>query len=280
MTLGEKIKAARIQKKLTQQDLAKDKITRNMLSYIENGKASPSHETLLYLASALDLPAPYLLSEDNDLFFYKKKEKMPAIRAALDIKNYNVVISLILSIDGLDDELAYILAFSFFELGVNSFLGGSFTSAAKYFDRCLAYSQKTVYDTKRFEAIAPLYYAVVKNANSPLLEFEEDSFIEKMTTAFDYEFYKYLIQDLNYRYTNPYYKKHTEAKILIKERRYLDAIKILRDIEENRHSLGRNAYVIFCVYTDLEACYKQIVDYENAYRYASKRISLLEGFQA
>ena len=40
--IGEKIKALRISKRMTQSELAGDQITRNMLSLIENGSALPS----------------------------------------------------------------------------------------------------------------------------------------------------------------------------------------------------------------------------------------------
>ena len=76
MLLGEKIKAARRSKKITQSQLAGDKVTRNMISRIETGTANPSLDTIKYLAQRLSLPVSYLLSEDDDLFFYEKKEKI------------------------------------------------------------------------------------------------------------------------------------------------------------------------------------------------------------
>ena len=72
MTTGEKIKAARIHRSMTQSELAGDKITRNMLSIIESGKANPSMETVRYLADRLELPVSYLLSDEDDLSFYLK----------------------------------------------------------------------------------------------------------------------------------------------------------------------------------------------------------------
>ena len=66
MNLGEKIKNARISKKITQSALAGEKITRNMLSQIENGKATPSLETLSYIAGELNLPIAYFFSENDD----------------------------------------------------------------------------------------------------------------------------------------------------------------------------------------------------------------------
>lgn len=61
MTLGQKIKSARLERGMTQKELVGDTITRNMLSKIENDAATPSVRTLEYLAKALDLPAGYFL---------------------------------------------------------------------------------------------------------------------------------------------------------------------------------------------------------------------------
>ena len=63
MTLGQKIKAARLERGMTQKELVGDYITRNMLSKIENDSATPSVRTLEYLARALDLPTSYFLSD-------------------------------------------------------------------------------------------------------------------------------------------------------------------------------------------------------------------------
>ena len=46
MTLGEKLRRTRMEKGLTQAEVAGDRITRNMLSQIENDVASPSVGTL------------------------------------------------------------------------------------------------------------------------------------------------------------------------------------------------------------------------------------------
>jgi transcriptional regulator with XRE-family HTH domain len=51
---------------MTQQELAGEYITRNMLSRIENGFALPSIPTLLYLAEKLGVPAGYLLADETE----------------------------------------------------------------------------------------------------------------------------------------------------------------------------------------------------------------------
>jgi hypothetical protein len=137
----------------------------------------------------------------------------------------------------------------------------------------------TVYDTSRIEAVIPLYMSVVKNVQSPLLEFESEAY----TAIFDsieYDFYKYISQDLNYKFKNPIFEKHLRAKELIKSYKLYDAIKLLTEIEEESKLGNYNAFVIYSVYCDLDNCYKQIADFEKAYRYSGKRISLLEGFKS
>lgn len=64
MTLGEKIKQARLEAGLSQRQLCGEEVTRNMLSQIENGAAKPSMATLSYFASRLGKPVSYFLEEE------------------------------------------------------------------------------------------------------------------------------------------------------------------------------------------------------------------------
>lgn len=278
MTLGEKIKSARKAKKMTQAALAGDRITRNMLSAIEGGKASPSLDTLKYIAEELQLPLPYLLSDENDLAFYRKRERIGAIKNALETKNYNACISLITKLEALDDELFYILAKCYFELGVNSAKNGALETAKSQLLLCREYSMRTLYDTARFECAIPLYLAIARNVGAPLLEFDEKEFTALFDETVEYEFYKYLTLDFDFKFTHFQYGTHIAAKALMKERKYADALKLLLQIEETRSNYEYNSYLMFGVYGDLDTCYRQLFDFENAYRFATKRLSLMEGF--
>ena len=64
MELGERLKQARLEAGLSQRQLCGDRISRNMLSQIENGSARPSMDTLRYLAERLEKPVSYFLEED------------------------------------------------------------------------------------------------------------------------------------------------------------------------------------------------------------------------
>lgn len=64
MELGERIRQARLEAGLSQRQLCGDKITRNMLSQIENGSAQPSMDTLRYLAGRLGKSLGFFLDDD------------------------------------------------------------------------------------------------------------------------------------------------------------------------------------------------------------------------
>lgn len=61
--LGERIKKLRKEQKLTLAQLAGTKLTKGMLSLIENGKAQPSMESLHYIARQLGVDVSELLQD-------------------------------------------------------------------------------------------------------------------------------------------------------------------------------------------------------------------------
>lgn len=107
--LGERIREKRIEKGLTQQSLASGKISRNMLSLIENGEANPSLETLLYIADALDTPpAFFLCRNENEAAQYEKIATVTEIRNLFSQGLYRRCSELCLEAP-LDEEIASIL---------------------------------------------------------------------------------------------------------------------------------------------------------------------------
>ena len=280
MTLGEKIRSARIRKGMTQIEIAEDKITRNMLSAIESGKALPSLDTLYHIAEKLELPVAYLVSDDVESAIFEKASLVDNVKAAFNEKRYADCISIIDELDSIDDEMAYILTYSHFELGAFAAKNGAFITAGKHLALAKKYASATMYDTALIESKLALYLAFVKNVNSPLLEFDNEEFFLEISKNTDVEFYKYLCNDWEYAYNNPLFKLHADAKMKMRERKYYDAIQLLAEILESKSLYEYNAYLMYCVYGDLDYCYKQIYDFENAYKYATKRISMLEGFNS
>ena len=72
--IGQRIKEARLAKKMTQAEVVGDFITRSMLSQIESGSALPSMKTLAYLSSVLGIPVADLMEDESDTL---RKEKFP-----------------------------------------------------------------------------------------------------------------------------------------------------------------------------------------------------------
>ena len=129
--IGDKIKAIRTELGLTQKDLSDGIITRNMLSSIESGNANPSLDTLKYIADRLSVSVAYLLSDEDDLLFFEKKDRLSRIYRAYDAKRYKAVIELITSLPGLDDELYLLLASAHLEYSKELVMNGALVSAAK-----------------------------------------------------------------------------------------------------------------------------------------------------
>ena len=80
MHIGERIKQARLEAGLSQRQLCGQRITRNMLSLIESGKARPGMDTLTFLAAQLGKPIGYFLEEQAAL---PEREELSQVRLAL-----------------------------------------------------------------------------------------------------------------------------------------------------------------------------------------------------
>ena len=251
-----------------------------MISRIEAGTANPSLETIKYIAGELQLPVSYFLSENDDLLFYEKSEVIDSIYRGFHAKEYLYCINKIKALSGIDNELAFIMASSFYELGKDCLVRGALSTAQKSFEEAVKYAEKTVFDTSYMMSTIPLYASVSANIQAPLLEFDASVYENGLYKVFDYEFYKYVTQDYSFPFKNPLMKRHALAKNSIKNRNYIEAIRYLTEAEDLAKIEGYNAFIVFGIYTDLELCYKQQYNFEKAYLYSSKRMSMLEGFKS
>ena len=247
-----------------------------MLSAIENDKASPSLDTVKFLAMRLEVPLSYLVSENDNLVFYKKENKIADIRRLYADKKYKKCIELITALDNIDDELAFLLATSNFELGRRAVLDGSLTDAVNYLNSFKKYSALTVYPTDREDVLCDLYLAVASNIKAPLLELDPKGFEERVSLLCDIDFYSFITQDKTHAYKNVVFRKHLDAKALMKERRYKEALSSLKEIEAMRSGVEYNVHQVLALYADMESCYKQLGDFENAYKYSSKQLTITE----
>ncbi len=63
--LGSRIKKLRKEKKMTLAELAGERLTKGMLSLIENGKVNPSMKSLQYIAEQLNVDVSILVNDSH-----------------------------------------------------------------------------------------------------------------------------------------------------------------------------------------------------------------------
>lgn len=97
-TIGLRIRHLRKQKKLTLEALAGEKLTKGMLSLIENGKAQPSMESLSYIAQQLGVESSELMedvSQSTKRDILKKAEKLYKVEFSELTTEHKQIIELI-----------------------------------------------------------------------------------------------------------------------------------------------------------------------------------------
>lgn len=281
MNIGIKLKEIRKQKGITQAELCGDIITRNMLSQIESGKATPSLSTLFQIAKKLNVPVEYLISEDTDIFPFEKKSVIAKIKNEFTSKRYHGCITIFENELGeADDEISLMLAYSHIECAKSHFFNGNLDTTIKYIKNALEYCSKTIYPTHDIEATASLIGAISENVQSPKLEFDSENFLKSVNDAVCLDLYCYITEDKTHTFFNETMAKHLRAKELIRSFYYTDAMYIMSEIEHNKSSLKVDATTLFNIYCDMEYCCKELKDYEGAYKYSSKRIALLSAFKS
>ena len=292
MNIGERIRELRISKLMTQADLTGDRITRNMLSCIENGSANPSLSTIVYIAGRLGVPAGFLLAEQGDEMAYRKMSNLSNIKKAYTTGDVQSCRSLCLSgCPEPDDEISLLLANCDLGIAVDEFWSGKLRSSCRFFDEALSYAEKTIYSTDAIEAEIRVYFRYMERIShtlySDLLDEEKALSVKSNTIlsryldalyAFDNadaSVAQQLIDELTGSGENSFFKAHLQNKLLIADGNYKQAQKALQQLLQDSN-LPLNKIELYTVLEDLEICCRENEDYKNAYRFASEKVELLE----
>ena len=288
MQIGEKIKRLRLSKLMTQADLAGTQITRNMLSSIEHGTALPSLPTAMYIAERLNVPVGYLLSDEDQEFFYRKMMSMENIRRAFEVNDYAGCLSLLLALgEERDDELFLLRAECEYGIAKQSLEQGRLRFAALALDRALEATYKTVYDTVWLRERAAVCFRYMMDISSTLVsDVFDDSEIENARALGD-PLVEYVMaiealkgdraksaKDFITRYPDSLYAVRLSALLLMEEGEYKKAQGILEALL-NRDELTFGV-LLYEVFGDLELCYRKNDDYKKAYEFSGSRLGILE----
>ena len=292
MNIGERIRELRISKLMTQADLAGDRITRNMLSCIENGSANPSLSTIVYIAGRLGVPAGFLLAEQGDEMAYRKMSNLSNIKKAYTTGDVQSCRSLCLSgCPEPDDEISLLLANCDAEIAVEEFWSGKLRSSCRFFDEALSYAEKTIYSTDAIEAEIRVYFRFMERISHTLysdlldeektLSVKSNSIVSRYLDALyaldngDISVAEALIDQLAQSGENSFFKALLQNKLLIIQKNYKQAQKALQQLLQDS-ATPLNKIELYTVLEDLEICCRENEDYKNAYRYASERVELAE----
>lgn len=295
--IGDKIKYYRKLKSMTQAELAGDQITRNMLSLIENGTASPSLQTVEYIAERLGIsPAHFFIDSYEDLNDHTK-ENNDSIRDAYFDKDYQKCCDLIMKYyrdrqKDLSDELLLIAAESCMRIAISKVARGAYESASVYLTQSRKYSAECRYPTDWIDSQVSLYEAVIENSDCPIQAINSD-YSTKARRCTGQELYNYLnavsliddnrsedaAQFLKFNKVNDAaHKEHINAKfMLLSDNSSLkhQALNNMREIIKKAPVYPLDAISKYLILKDIEFAARALDNYELAYKYATMRLKII-----
>jgi transcriptional regulator with XRE-family HTH domain len=279
---------------MTQKDVVGDYITRNMLSKIENGSATPSVKTLEYLAGALGLPAGYFMSESTG------DELTPGSMASAreNFKNgeYEGCIQVLEELDmegGYRDEAMLLLARAKISLSKRAMTDGRYEEAIRRAKEAIAHNEDTIYRSAAFRTEALLLVArCTMELGGDFMKAMDDYQAAYQDQGLG-EFYRltmaeyYIDQgDLDRAKqemdsivrlsdaTKPVYLM-LQGRMELKDNQFEQAAKQLEKAEQLARTTGTN-YFMSGLYAMLEQCYREMDDFKKAYHYASMQLQIKE----
>jgi len=288
MSLGTRIKDARVQRGMTQKQLVGDRITRNMLSKIENGSATPSMRTLEYLAAQLELPMSYFL-QDTSYSDGTSPDGLDEMRAAYRNGEYVRCIELLeaAQIPATTDEGYLLHTRAAIAAAREAVRTGDFEAAKGYADMADYYNKETLYYSAETDAEMSLILAEC-SLELDLSEFQENAeeFARNVRSILFEDRYalaraEYLLKTGDAAGAGKVLADMAEpepefrAKQLYLRARVLEdtgrpgALELLRQAEP---LAGVDTRLLKDIYARLETLYLAAEDYKQAHHYAAKQL--------
>lgn len=264
MTLGEKLRLARSEAGMTQRQLCGEKITRNMLSQIENGSARPSMQTLQYLATQLEKPVSWFLEEEAAVS--PNRQCMDRAREAFDGGQMAAVLESLSAyrepdpVFDREKELLEILAR--LSLARQAMEQGRYPYARELLEQAGEQGKSAPYYTQELENRRLRLLAQVPGTRVQLPGLDADLLIYAGTavTDGDWDRARSLLEAVQDKQLPRW--NLLRGEIYWQERSYIAAKACFHAAEERypRETAHR-----------LEQCYRELGDFKRAYEYACKQ---------
>lgn len=278
---------------MTQAELAGNRITRNMLSLIEKGKAEPSLQTLMYLSEKLNVSAGYLLAEEEETVVFRKAEKISEIRLAYARKSYRICLDLCQRLSaegGEDDELDLLMADSALQVAKEEFFADRLRNACEMLDEALRYAARSSYDTRHLMAEAILYFDYLENLSPSFVsEYAEESLLSCGYIPFQDDFCRYMLTLKAMTLGDESFVKFYLENAVDKELPLVKHVLALGCMEKGEYEMAANhlndilksdavvsGVVLYYVFGNLEDCCRKLENRKNAGLYAEARAAQFE----
>ncbi len=290
MNIGERIKKLRSAKMLTQAELAGDKITRNMLSRIENGAALPSLSTVTYLAARLGVPAGFLMAEDGDEFYYKKMNSMPNIKRAFVAGDFKICRDMCAELGGADDETLALSCLCSFNLAKEKFFEGKLGESTELFEDVILHCDDSIYPNDAMREKSAVYLSYMHEISPSVGSELGSDAIPPEALSDPFCRYYAALRALDGKNGGAaaalylegvgseehQYAAHIRARVAIDKHDHRAAYSELRELLTSELELS--APMMYFIFSDLEKCCSEMSDYRGAYEYSGDKIGLLEKF--
>ena len=274
MTIGKKLKKAREDASLTQQQLSLGIVTRNMLSQIENDRAKPSLDTLALFAERLGIKMSYFLCDDDDNFAIMKESVLSKLRARMKKREYNDCLDLLYRVDiGNDDELRYISCLCHYYSALDDYRCGRLKSAKESFLSAISDANLTVYPADTLKNCAKCYVDFISSLTVTKGGIKSAGFVNlsasspdtaelwyvNMLSEIDSNNESLVLTQIERLPSSSLHSAHIKAKLMMKSAPDEALMKLLSIYHEDIGAIMR--YSVLC---DLESIYLMKNDYEKA----------------
>lgn len=280
--LGERIRERRKKLGMTQAQLCQSFMTRNMLSRIETGDASPSLDTLLFIAQKLKMPPAYFLCRDSkEEAEYTKTVRIKDARRYLSTGQYKRCIDICQDLPSDDDEVSFIIVNARILAAIDSFDRGDLREALAHLEFASTALHGTVYLYGEMKAQIKLMRLLIASLSKGELP-KTDDVPSGLPAFFNKDRYLYITslslsegETFAKLMNDGAYKDHVIARGLLTKEKFLEA----RSILEKVYAEAPDSFCKYFSLCDLEVCTKSCEDYKTAYEYAQERITLHEKYQ-
>ncbi len=290
--IGQKIRALRLSRRMTQAQLAGDSITRNMLSLIENGNAAPSLSTLHDLVDKLDVPVGYFFaSDDAEITQFLKMRMMGTLRKLYAAEKYDECLEMCSDIGHPDEEIRLFLAECHLGKAHLACRDSALLTASASLDKADDAAKKCGYLAAPLRSTADYMRQLIHSIHQPQIPEalgnsslfsashippEMFAYVTalRLLEASDTDGVRTLLERTSLIH-NTAYRDLLRARLCMTDGDFEKASALLRRILSTP---GLGFFTRYHTFGAMESCASSMGDFKTAYQFSTQKIRMLEQF--